>query len=52
MPVLQSRRPGVCACPETDAVLATLGSFHPRKDVAKAARRSLFKFRSSGGSPG
>ena len=38
--------------PETDAVLATLGSFHPRKDVAKAARRSLFKFRSSGGSPG
>jgi hypothetical protein len=38
--------------PETDAVLATLGSFHPRKDVAKAARRSLFKFRSSGGAPG
>ena len=29
--------------PGTEAVLATLGSFHPRKDVAKAARRSLFR---------
>jgi hypothetical protein len=37
--------------PETDAVLATLGSFHPEKDVAKAARKALFKFRSSGGAP-
>ncbi len=34
---------------ETEAVLATLGSFHPQKDVAKAARKALFKFRSSGG---
>jgi hypothetical protein len=37
--------------PETEAVLATLGSFHPRKDVAKTARTALFKFRSSGGPP-
>ena len=38
--------------PETEAVLATLGSFHPQKDVAKTARRTLFKLRSSGGSAG
>jgi len=35
--------------PETELVLATLGSFHSDKKVAKAARKTLFKFQSSGG---
>ena len=34
---------------DTESVLATLGEFHGDKLVAKAARKSLFKFRSSGG---
>jgi hypothetical protein len=36
---------------DTESVLATLGEFHADKQVAKAARKSLFKFRSSGGAP-
>ncbi len=37
--------------PDTEAVLMNLGEFHPDKNLAKAARKSLFKFRSSGGAP-
>ena len=39
-----------CAASRNGPVLATLGSFHPDKRLAKAARKSLFKLRSSGGS--
>jgi hypothetical protein len=35
--------------PETEAVLAVVGDLYPDKAVAKAARKSLFRFRSSGG---
>lgn len=35
--------------PETGAVLAVVGDLYPDKAVAKAARKSLFRFRSSGG---
>ena len=37
--------------PDTESVLMNLGEFHPDKHLAKAARKSLFKFRSSGGAP-
>ncbi len=33
--------------PQTSAVLDTLGSAHPDKAVAKAARKAAFKFRSA-----
>lgn len=38
--------------PETEAVLAALGSVHPDRALAKAARKSLFRHRSSGGASG
>lgn len=34
--------------PETEQVLAAIGGGHPDKTVAKAARRSLFRYRSAG----
>ncbi len=34
---------------QTEAVLAVVGELYPDKMVAKAARKSLFRFRSSGG---
>jgi hypothetical protein len=34
--------------PETEQVLAAIGSGHPDKPTAKAARKALFKYRSAG----
>ncbi len=34
--------------PETEQVLAAIGSGHPGKAVARAARKALFKYRSVG----
>lgn len=34
--------------PETEQILAAIGSGHPDKTIAKAARKSLFKYRSAG----
>ena len=34
--------------PETEQVLAAIGSGHPDKPIAKAARKALFKYRSAG----
>ena len=34
--------------PETEQVLATIGSGHPDKPIARAARKALFKYRSAG----
>jgi hypothetical protein len=36
--------------PETETVLALVGQLHPDKAVAKAARKALFRHRSSAGS--
>jgi hypothetical protein len=34
--------------PETEQVLAAIGSGHPDKPIARAARKALFKHRSAG----
>ena len=34
--------------PETEQVLAAIGTEHPDKVIAKTARKALFKHRSSG----
>jgi hypothetical protein len=33
--------------PETEVVLAAIGTVHPDKKAAKAARKALFKYRSA-----